>query len=45
MNDDRLPQTILEWCPPGSRRKERPRNSLMLEPTTGMREKEINNME
>ena len=34
----RLPRRILEWCPPGRRRKGRPRNSWMQEVTTGMRE-------
>ena len=39
---------LLEWCPPGRKRrrgKGRPRNSWMQEVTTGMRGKEINNME
>ena len=34
----------LEWCPPGRRRKVRPRNSQIQEVTTRMREKGINNM-
>ena len=38
---------ILEWCPPGRRRriKGRPRNSWMQEGTIGMREKGINKHE
>ena len=39
MYQERLPRRILEWCPPGRRRKERPRNSWMQEVTTGMRER------
>ena len=35
----------MEWCPPGRRRKVRPRNSWMQEVKTGMREKGINHME
>ena len=45
MNEGRLPRKIFEWCPPGRRRKGRPQNSWMLEITTGMGQKEINNME
>ena len=47
MNEERLPQHILELCPPGRRRrrKGRPRNLWIQELTTGMREKGINNME
>ena len=47
MDEERLPRKILEWCPPGRRRrrKGRPQNSWMQEVTTGMREKGINNME
>ena len=45
MNEERLPQQILEWCPPirrrRRRRKGRPRNSWMQEVTTRMREKGI----
>ena len=37
MEEERLPRKILEWCPPGRRRKGRPRNSWMQE-VTGMRE-------
>ena len=40
MDEERLPRRILKWCPPGRRR-----NSWLLEVTTGMREKGINNME
>ena len=45
INEEWLPQTILGWCPPGRRRKGRPRNSWMQEVATGMREKGINNLE
>jgi hypothetical protein len=45
MNEERLPQKIVEWCPPGRRREGRSRNSWMQEVTTGMREKGINNLE
>jgi hypothetical protein len=41
IHEKRLPRKILEWCPPGRRRKGRLRNSWMH----GMREKGINNME
>ena len=41
MDQERLPRRILEWCPPGRRRKGRPRNSWMQEVTTGMRERGI----
>ena len=41
MNEERLPQEDLKWCPPGRRRKGRPRNSWMQEVTTGVREKGI----
>ena len=44
-NEDILPHKILEWCPPGRRRKGRPRNLLMQQVTIGRREKGINNME
>ena len=36
----RVPQTILEWCTPGRKRKGRTRNLWMQEVTTGMRERE-----
>ena len=39
VDQERLPRRILEWCPPGRRRKGRPRNSWMQEVTTGMRER------
>ena len=46
MNEERAPQKILEWCPPGKkRRKGRSRNLWMWDVTTGMREKRINNIE
>ena len=44
MDEERLPRNILELCPPGRRKKGRPRNSWMQKVTTGMREKEFNNM-
>ena len=37
MDQERLPRRTLEWCPPGRRRKGRPRDSWMQEVTTGMR--------
>jgi hypothetical protein len=40
MNEEKLPQNILELCPPG--KNGRLRNSWMQEVTTGIREKEIN---
>ena len=40
-NEEKLPQTFLEMCPPGRRRKGRPRISWVWE-ITGMREKGIN---
>ena len=45
MDQERLPRTILEWCLPGRRKKGRPRNSLMQEVTTGMRERGICELE
>ena len=45
MDQERLPRRILEWCPSGRRRKGRPRNSWMLEVTTGMREWGIGDLE
>ena len=45
MDEERLVRKILEWYPPGRRRKGRPQNSWMHEVITGMREKAINNME
>ena len=45
MDQERLPRRILEWCPPVRRRKGRPRNSWMLEVTTGKREREIGDLE
>ena len=39
IDQERLPRRILEWCPPGRRRKGRPRNLWMQEVTTGMRER------
>ena len=40
MKDERLPRKILEWCPPGRRRKGRARNSWMLDVTTEMRKRD-----
>ena len=45
MDQETLPRRILEWCSPGRRRKGRPRNSLMEEVTTGMRERGIGDSE
>ena len=45
LDQERLPTRILEWCPPGRRRKERPRKSGMQEVTTGMRERGIDDLE
>ena len=45
MNIERLPRKILKWCPIGRRRKAESRNSWMQKVATGMREKEINNMD
>ena len=43
INEERLPQKVVEWLPPARIRKGRPRNLLMQEVTSGMREKGINN--
>ena len=45
MDQERLPRRILEWCPPGRRRKGSPRNSWMQEVTTGIRERGIGDLE
>ena len=45
MNQERLPRRILECCPPGRRRKGRPRNLWMQEVTAEMRERGIGNLE
>ena len=45
MDQERLPRRILEWYPPGRRRKGSPRNSWRLEVTTGMTEKQIGELE
>jgi hypothetical protein len=45
MDEGRLSRKKFEWCPPGRRRKGRPRNLWMLEVTTGMREEGIKNIE
>ena len=44
MDEESPPRKNLESCPAG-RRKGRSRNSWMQEVLTGMREKEINNLE
>ena len=38
IDKQRILRNILKWCPPGRRRRGRPRNSWMQEVTTGMRE-------
>ena len=45
MDEKRLLRKILEWCPPGRRKKGIPQKSWMQEVAAGMREKGINNME
>ena len=45
MDHERLPKRILEWCPPGRRRKGRPRKSWRQEVTTGMRKRRIGDRE
>ena len=44
MDEERLPQKMLEWCP-SERSRKIPQNSRMHKVTTRMREKRINNME
>ena len=44
MNEERLPQNTLKWCPLG-KIKGRPQNSWIQEVTTRMRAKGINSME
>ena len=44
MNVERLPQKNLVWCPPGKRKKGRPRNPWVQEITTGIRGTGINDM-
>ena len=39
MNEERLPQRMLEWCPPERLKKGRPRNSWMQQITTEIRER------
>ena len=41
IDEERLTRKILKWCPPGRRRKGKPRNSWMQEVTTAMTEKEL----
>ena len=45
LDQEWLPRRILQWCPPGRRGKGRPRNSWMQEVTTGMRKREIGDLE
>ena len=45
MDQEMFPRRILEWWPPGRRRKGRPRNSWMQEVTTGTRERGISDLE
>ena len=45
MDQQRSPRRILEWCPPGRRRKGRPQNSWLHKVTTGMRERGICDLE
>ena len=45
LNEERLPRKILEWCPPGRRRKGRHGHLWIQEVMTGMRKKGINSME
>ena len=45
MNVEGLPRRILEWCPPGGRKKGRPKHSWMEEVTTRMREGGIGELE
>ena len=45
IDEERLPRKMLGWCPPGRKRKGRPRNSWMEEVTTGIKEKGIRSME
>ena len=45
MDQERLSRIILEWCPPGRRRKVWPRNSWMQEVTTGVRQRGIGDLE
>ena len=45
MDQERLPRRILEWCPPGRRRKGGPRNFWMQEVITRIREREIDDLE
>ena len=40
MEEGRLARKILEWCPPGRRRRGRPQNSWIQEVTIGMSERE-----
>ena len=45
VDQEGLPRRILEWCPPGRRRKGRPWNSWMQEVITGIRERGICDLE
>jgi hypothetical protein len=41
MFEERLPEKILEWCPPGRRGNGKPRSSWMQQVTTGMESREL----
>ena len=43
MEEERLPRNSSEWCPP--ERRGTPQNPWMQEDTTGMRERETDNLE
>ena len=45
MDEERSPRKIVDWCPPGRRKKGKPRKSWIQEVTTVMREKGVNNIE
>ena len=45
MDEERLPQKMLEWYPPERRREGRPREFWMQEGRAEMRKMGINNME
>ena len=44
MEKERLPRKTLEWCPPGTRRKGRPRISWMQEVKRGLRKRGIGDL-
>ena len=45
MDQEKLRRRTLEWCPPGRRRKGKPRDSWMQELTTGIRERGVGDLE